>query len=243
MILKYSLNKRYWRLTVSSVIFILGYILEWYRIPKGCMVILIAYKDNFPPVLSNFDIYISNIIFSVSNQFLTYAMVFITLVGGVIPLLSIVLILYINGYRKESIYTLLTLLSVILVVSILKSMFHRYRPYSIGDLDLKNLFSIKVDAREVGYNIECIRGFSFPSGHAARISGVLGVFFYIKSKWRDPLLVLSILIGLSRIYLGLHFFTDVFVGWIIGFLIGYLISILLDRFLENRIRQVLKDII
>jgi len=40
----------------------------------------------------------------------------------------------------------------------------------------------------------------------------------------------TVLIGLSRIYLRLHFFTDVFIGWIIGFLIGYLISILLDIF-------------
>ena len=243
MTLKYLTNKRHWRLISSSIIFIIGYILEWYRVPKECIVILIAYKDNFPSILSNLDIYISNILFSFSSQFLTYAIIFITLIGGVIPLLSIVLILYINGYRKESVYTLLTLLSVILLVSLLKSIFQRHRPYLVGDLDLTKLFSIEIYAKEIGYNIECIRGFSFPSGHTARISGFLGVFFYSKNKWRDHFFILSILIGLSRIYLGLHFFSDVFVGWIIGFLIGYLISILLDRFLEDRIRRVLKDII
>ncbi len=68
--------------------------------------------------------------------------------------------------------------------------------------------------------------FGMPSGHsmdAASIWGVIAVS--IKRRWATWLAILLIfLIGLSRIYLGVHFIHDVVSGWLVGGLIlwGYL---------------------
>ncbi len=67
---------------------------------------------------------------------------------------------------------------------------------------------------------------SMPSGHAmmsAIVFGLIAVGLFRSSAWirehPDVLLVapvLSLLIGLSRVYLGVHWLTDVLAGWAIG---------------------------
>lgn len=67
---------------------------------------------------------------------------------------------------------------------------------------------------------------SMPSGHAmmsAIVFGLIAVGLFRSSAWirehPDVLLVapvMSFLIGLSRVYLGVHWLTDVLVGWAIG---------------------------
>jgi len=60
--------------------------------------------------------------------------------------------------------------------------------------------------------------FGVPSGHsqnAAAVWGIVGA--YLRKGWGWAVAVaLVFLIGLSRMYLGVHFPTDVFAGWIIG---------------------------
>jgi undecaprenyl-diphosphatase len=66
---------------------------------------------------------------------------------------------------------------------------------------------------------------SFPSGHALRMMAVLGCLGLltaevVKGYWRDLAIVagfgMAILIGLTRIYLGVHYPFDVAGGWIAG---------------------------
>lgn len=68
--------------------------------------------------------------------------------------------------------------------------------------------------------------FGFYSSHAANYAGVVTLFLLWirpKNKWIFLLLILwPLLIGYSRIYLGVHFPTDVLMGWTMGVLIGYL---------------------
>jgi len=69
-------------------------------------------------------------------------------------------------------------------------------------------------------------GYSFPSAHAMLTMVVLGfvaylVIKFVKNKWLKvgltSLLGLVIFfVGLSRVILGVHFFTDVLAGWIIA---------------------------
>lgn len=69
-----------------------------------------------------------------------------------------------------------------------------------------------------------LQTYSFPSGHAAGSAVSYGLAaFIISTKWPEFALlawivavILSILIGLSRIYLGAHYTSDVIAGWIIG---------------------------
>lgn len=66
--------------------------------------------------------------------------------------------------------------------------------------------------------------FGIPSGHAQQSVAIWGsVASYIRRKWAWGIaFILMLMIGLSRVYLGAHFFIDVFAGWIIGALVLWL---------------------
>ncbi len=89
---------------------------------------------------------------------------------------------------------------------------------------LKNIFARSRPPIEAFYIEE---SFSFPSGHAALAMALYGFFIY--SIWRHDkhhlknsliifLSLLILLVGLSRLYLGVHYLSDVLVGYAIGLL-------------------------
>lgn len=83
-------------------------------------------------------------------------------------------------------------------------------------------------------------GFSFPSAH----SFLIAFLSVLLARKKDRLLVLflpfSFLVGFSRIFLGVHYPSDVFVGLGLGFLWGLFINLVIDRFIEHRIFKILK---
>jgi undecaprenyl-diphosphatase len=70
------------------------------------------------------------------------------------------------------------------------------------------------------------RGYSFPSGHAMLSVIAYGLFTYLlclqNRSWKKRVVlvcgcaILALLIGLSRIYLGVHYFSDVVAGFAAG---------------------------
>lgn len=89
-----------------------------------------------------------------------------------------------------------------------KLLFHHPRPY---------WYSSSVRA----YSVE--RSFGLPSGHAQNAAAVWGMLAAVTENRiaRGALVMLIILISFSRIYLGVHFITDVLMGWIIGIILLY----------------------
>ena len=73
-----------------------------------------------------------------------------------------------------------------------------------------------VDERVTAYAAET--SFGLPSGHAQNAASVWGLLaaFARKPALKWALIALLILIGLSRLYLGVHFATDVLLGWALG---------------------------
>lgn len=92
------------------------------------------------------------------------------------------------------------------VNSILKLVFHSPRPYWVSE-------RVQAFAAETSFGI--------PSGHAQNAVVVWGLLAaWIKKTWAwIAAILLMLMIGLSRLYLGVHFLGDVLMGWLVGALI------------------------
>ena len=55
----------------------------------------------------------------------------------------------------------------------------------------------------------------------------------MQQKWGIPALILAALIGFSRIYLYVHFPSDVLFGLVLGVLIGVFVYFMYRKFIEN----------
>lgn len=129
--------------------------------------------------------------------------------GAVWILLGIVLLL-IPKTRKSGCVVLLALVfDVILCNGILKNLTARVRP-----CDVNTSVQLLI-ARPTDY--------SFPSGHtAASFAAVTALFLgWEKGLWKAAL-VLAVLIAFSRLYLYVHYPTDILGGIVVGILCGHM---------------------
>lgn len=75
---------------------------------------------------------------------------------------------------------------------------------------------------------------SFPSGHAARAMTIAFLALQFQNPlWFIGLFAWAILVGYSRVALRLHYFSDIFVGWLIGALSGSLAVKFLPSFIQK----------
>lgn len=81
--------------------------------------------------------------------------------------------------------------------------------------------------------IESPGDYSFPSGHSlASFEGAVSILLYHR-KWGVAAVILAAFIAFSRLYLFVHFPTDV----LAGILLGTLIAVLVHRWMENPARK------
>jgi len=74
---------------------------------------------------------------------------------------------------------------------------------------------------------------SFPSDHATFVFALAWFFFFFKKRIWSGLLFLGFLLGFSRIYVGLHYPSDIIASFLVGFLAGWVIYQLI-RFFQNK---------
>ncbi len=145
-----------------------------------------------------------------------------------VPLYLLFLYLFFrqSGIKKAAIFLICAIAVVALAdqisVHLFKNMFERYRP-SHHALLTDHLHFYRFE------NGEFYKGgqFGFVSSHASNFVGVctFALLGLRKSfRWLVPVVLVCIFIVLlSRIYLGVHYLSDVLVGGTIGFLIAYAI--------------------
>ena len=115
-----------------------------------------------------------------------------------------------SGRRSGCILLAALILDLILCNGILKNLFHRVRPY-----DIRTSIELLVK-RPLDY--------SFPSGHtAASFASAVVLFRTLPKKYGIPLLILAFLIGFSRMYVGVHYPSDVLGGLLVGSLTGLVV--------------------
>ena len=103
----------------------------------------------------------------------------------------------------------------------------------IGNVVLKNLVMRDrpcwID-ESVRLLIQNPKDFSFPSGHTlASFETAVSIFLYNR-KWGVPVIVLASVIALSRLYLFVHFPTDVLSGMALGIFIGWYVHRTIEKY-------------
>ena len=80
-----------------------------------------------------------------------------------------------------------------------------------------------------------MRGQSYPSAHAANTAclAVLAMLLWPRLRWWP--LLLPLVTGYSRIYLGKHYPTDVLAGWLLGAVVATLLWLAWTRWLRDRL--------
>ncbi len=164
---------------------------------------------------------------------LTLIMKFFTFIGSfpsvfVISLCTILFLYFVLKHRMELILFATVMIGTPIINQVLKHFFHRTRP------DLHRLIEAS--------------GYSFPSGHAMNAFAVYGIIAFL--LWRHIpshlgrtilILISSVfifMIGTSRIYLGVHYPSDIIGGYLAS---GFWLSIAIwffQRYKERRKHQM-----
>ncbi|MGN1358181.1 MAG: phosphatase PAP2 family protein [Bacilli bacterium] len=173
------------------------------------------------------DSYIEGIILSIRNDKLTDVMTIITNISSAYALIVItILLLILIKNKKIPILITFNLIFSFLTSQLIKIILRRDRPV---DISLVNAV-----------------GFSYPSGHSMVSMAYFGFIAYLVYKYIDNTIVKVILIitlfisiidiGFSRIYLGVHYFSDVLGGFLLS--ISYLMLFInINKFNLSEVKQ------
>lgn len=74
---------------------------------------------------------------------------------------------------------------------------------------------------------------SFPSGHAAFYFALSTIVYFYNKKAGILFLFASFLISISRVFVGVHWPSDILVGAIVGIFSGWLINLIFSKFFKN----------
>ena len=152
---------------------------------------------------------------TIKSSFLDAALSVFSLNAGLfIPLIIAASLYFYHRKRNDAILPLwISFAATCVIVYALKFLIERPRP---NGLLITTIFSLQ--------------DYSFPSAHAALSFAMLAVideeFERIKIVW----LIIAVLIALSRVYFGFHYFSDI----CFGALVGYFTGIIVVRAMKNR---------
>ncbi|MGN1312385.1 MAG: phosphatase PAP2 family protein [Bacilli bacterium] len=194
------------------------------------VIFLILFSVFAYKIVMNKSIYIDNIVYDfICDNFMSERMTnivkILTSLGSalVIIILTIVLFIAIKN-KKIAISVVINLIVITILNNLLKIIFLRPRP------DVNNLIL------ESGY--------SFPSGHSATGMAFYGYLIYLIYKYvnnkkiKIPLIIfLSLIIvavGLSRIYLGVHYASDVLGGFLLAIVYLIIFITIANKYIEKK---------
>ena len=186
---KYLKKKRFYIFILCLIIFLI--------------LSILVLKNGVLNIDNNSYLFIKN---NLINESLTKVVKLFTNLGGalVLIMISLLMLLFVKD-KKTVLIIIINLIIAFLFNDLLKHIFVRSRPDSINWLVTES-------------------GYSFPSGHAMVSMAYYGYLIYLlylsKNKYKWLLITLSsiiiLLIGISRIYLGVHYLSDVVAGFLVA---------------------------
>ncbi len=136
--------------------------------------------------------------------------------GGFIWLVLAALLVIVRQTRKAGLAILLALLVHFVAINVwLKPLFDRLRPCEILTIDNPLL--------------QCLQDGSFPSGHTSAAFAATTVIFCANKRAGILALAFATLMGFSRLYLFVHYPSDVLVGALLGSLFGFVAYWLVEQ--------------
>ncbi len=166
----------------------------------------------------------------IRNPFLDALVQLITRLGEEVIILGVICFFY-WCLNKNTAYKIgLIFFTSGMLVQGLKISFRVERPFVI-DKTFKPVESA----------IEGASGYSFPSGHTQSATSLYGYFATaVKNKWLKVLFVLAfLLVGFSRLYLGVHTYFDVGVSILLTLAVVFLVSYIFDRLVSGKYDLIL----
>lgn len=180
----------------------------------------------------NFDLVVTKQIQSIDQPFFSSTMRLLSDIGETevfLPFAGFLMIfLYFKKRRLEAIFLLFSIVLTSVLTVLFKAYVGRSRP----------------DPEIIVYQYhEFLKADSFPSGHVLIFVGVFGFLFYliytqfpkslIKNLFLGFLTSILLLIGVSRIYLGAHWFSDVVGAYLLGLIILNITTLVFRSFKDK----------
>lgn len=163
---------------------------------------------------------------SIHTPFLTFLTQAVTMLGEPVFVVLVFAFIYWCTDKEKGQYTAFSILVSLCTNGTVKDIFKLPRP--IGEEGI------------ISYRVHTATGHSFPSGHTQSISSLMfSIAFAFKKRFLWILgIVLTVLVGFSRIYLGVHYPKDVLVGAVLGFIIPYIVKALYTKVKNKNILHI-----
>ena len=143
--------------------------------------------------------------------------------GGEIWIALAVILFLLKEHRKAGLSVGVGLATNLLICNkLLKPLIGRVRPFAVNTA--------------VELLVEAPSSASFPSGHTASSFAVVGALWALKHPLWKPTAVVAALMGISRLYLYVHWPSDVLGGVVVGWLCGVIGAKLVSAFSKKRQR-------
>lgn len=161
----------------------------------------------------------------ISNPVLDILAELLTMLGEQYFFILIISYLFWNISKREGFKLASAFIYSSVLNSVLKISFHTARPFE------------KLDAIN-GKRVETATGYSFPSGHT---QGATTFFItlaqIIRKKWFTITAIsLSVVVGLTRVYLGVHWPIDVIGSLVFGVIVAFIFCTIIDNYYDDNVR-------